>query len=165
MNPLILVAIIGGIILALIHALRVKASFVFLALASGYILTTFVASGVLDFIQFFVNNYDEKTQSAVQLSLLLLPMLLTMIFLRYSVSGTKHIANVPSSILTAISTIYLVVPQLTAGVSSSVYSSDIWDLLLQYQTVLIGAAAFLSLLQFWSESRHLRIKHRGRKSK
>lgn len=165
MNPLILVALIGGSVFFLIHALRVKSSFVFLALASGYLLTTFVSDGVLDFIQFFVNNYDEKYQSAVQLGLLLLPALLTIIFLRHSVSGTKHVTNAIPSILTAISAVYLVVPQLTNGVKNNIYSSDIWDLLIQYQTVLLGSAVFFSLLQLWSESKHLRIKHRGRRAK
>lgn len=155
-------ALIAGIPFALICLLRVKAAMVFMALCAGSVLTTYVSDAALDLMQMFVRNYSDSTQAFVQIGLLLLPAVLTLIFLRATVSGSGFVLNLLPAILTGIVTLYLVVPLLPPGTSNSITGTSIWDQLIQFQAVLVGSAVLFSVLQLWSggrAARHKRKKH------
>ncbi len=165
MNPLIVIALIGGLTFVLINLLRVKASYVFLALAAGNILTNFVSDGALDFMQYFIKNYSENSMAITNVLLLVLPALITMLLLRKSVSGPNAITNLLPAALTGVMAVYLVVPLLSPGTSSNIIASQQWSQLLQYQTVLVGTAVFIAMLQLWSGGRGLRGHKKGKRGR
>lgn len=158
MNPLIVMAIIAVVPFALICIFRAKAALVFMALCAGSVLTTFVSKTGLDLFQAFARSYSATTQSVVQISLLLLPAVLTILFLRATVSGTSFILNLLPAALTSIMTLYLVVPLLPPGTSNAVTGTSLWGQLVQYQAVIVGSAVVVSVLQLWSGSRSARHK-------
>lgn len=158
MNPLILMALIAGIPVALILLLRVKAAMVFMALCAGSVLSTFVSDAALDLLQMFDRSYSSTTEAVVQIGLLLLPALLTIVFLRFTVAGSAFVFNLLPSILTGVMTLLLVVPLLPPGTSNGVTGTNIWDQIVQYQAVLVGSAVFISVMQLWSGGRSARHK-------
>lgn len=163
MNPLIVIGIIAGAPILLITIFKAKASIVFLALCAGSVLTTFVGDAVLDLIQLFVRNYSDGLQVGISLALLLVPALLTILFVRGTVSGAKFVTNIILAVLTGVMTLYLAVPQLPKSIQNDIIGSSIWPTLLQYQGVLVGSAVFMSLMQLWvsgRSARHKKGKHK-----
>ena len=92
-NPLILMALIVAAPTILIVLTRTKAALVFMALCVGSVLTTFVGDTALDMVQLFTRSYSQTTLAGVKLGLLILPALLTMLYLSRMVAGSKMIMN------------------------------------------------------------------------
>jgi hypothetical protein len=165
MNPLIVLALLVVIPTALIVLARVKAAFVFMALCVGSVLSVSVGDAALDMVQTFVRGYSTTTASFVQLGLLLIPALLTLLFLSRTVSGSKWLLNLPPAILTGLMTLYLTVPLLPPGTNHAIYGTDIWSKLDQYQALLIAVAAIFSLTQLWAGGTAARHKKKGKHAK
>ncbi len=163
MNPLILMAIIGLVPVLLIVLARVKAAFVFMSLAVGVILSNYVGDTALDMVQTFVRGYNATTQSMVQIGLLIVPVLLTLLFLNRSLSNNKTIINIFPAILTGLTVLFLVVPLLPPGTSNGIYGNSIWLRLGSYQAALISAAALISLAQLWGSGHGSRDKDKKKK--
>ena len=89
MNPLILIALIAIVPIALMLLFRTKAALVFMALCAGSILATFSSKAVLDLTQMFYSNYSYVAESFVLITLLLLPALLTIVLLRRTVTAFR----------------------------------------------------------------------------
>lgn len=143
---------------------RAKAALVFVSLCLGSVLSVFVGDTALDMVQTFVRGYSPTTQAIVQFGLLLLPMLLTILFLSRTVRGSKWIINIFPALLTGLMTLYLVVPLLPPGTMYGIYGTTIWEQLTQYQAILVGTAALATLAQLWASGGTLRHK-RARRSK
>ena len=160
MNPLILMALITAVPIVLMLVLRTKAALVFMALCAGSVLATFASKATLDLVQTFYSNYSYTAESVVLIALLVLPALLTIIFLRRTVTGPTFMINIVPTVLTGITALLLVVPLLPPGVRFSIFRTDIWGQLVQYQGVIVGAAVFMSCLQLWASSKGLKHKKR-----
>ena len=158
MSPLILIALIAIVPVALMLLFRTKAALVFMALCAGSILATFSSKAVLDLTQMFYSNYSYVAESFVLITLLLLPALLTIVLLRRTVTGPTFIINIVPTILTGVTALLLVVPLLPPGVRYSIFKTEIWGQLVQYQGVIVGAAVFMSCLQLWASSKGLKHK-------
>lgn len=163
MNPLILMAGIVAITTLLIVLARTKAALVFMALCVGAVLSNYVGDTALDMAQLFIKGYTETTGALVQIGLLLLPVLLTLLFLSRTISSSKFILNIFPALLTGIAVLFLVVPLLPPGTSGSIYATDTWNQLAQYQAALLSAAALLSLAQLWAGGHASRIKDKRHK--
>jgi hypothetical protein len=162
MNPLILMGAIAALPLVLITVLRSKAAVVFLALCAGSVLTVFVGETAMEFLMIFVRDPNEITQSAIQITLLLLPALLIIMLLRGTANGATLVMNLFPAALTGILAVFLVVPLLPSGVKNEVMDSSMWLQLVNYQAVLVGSAVFISVVQLWSSSRSARHKKKGK---
>lgn len=158
MNPLIVIGIITITPVVLILLLRSKVAVVFLSLCAGSILATFVGQTATEFMQIFIRNPNEVIESIVQLILLLLPALLSIIFMRRSANGANVVFNIFPASLTGIVMLLLVVPQLPSGLQNSIMQTNIWEQLVNYQAVLVGSAVFISMVQVWSGNRGARRK-------
>lgn len=161
-NPLILMALIVAAPTILIVLTRTKAALVFMALCVGSVLTTFVGDTALDMVQLFTRSYSQTTLAGVKLGLLILPALLTMLFLSRMVAGSKMIMNLLPALLTGIVTLYLVVPVLPDGVSGSIMANSVWTELVQYQSILVGATSLISLGQLWASGASARHGKKGK---
>jgi hypothetical protein len=164
MNPLILMAIIAGVPALLIVVTRTKAVFAFMALCVGVVLSTYVGDAAMDMVQTFIRNYNTTSQAAIQIGLLLAPMLLTILFLSRTLSKSKLVINLFPAILTGVATLFLVVPLLSPGTRGAVYATSIWDQVSQYQAAFISAAALIGLAQLWASGHGAKVKDK-KKSK
>jgi hypothetical protein len=158
MNPLILMAVVTVIPILLMLVLKTKAAFVFMALCAGSVLATFSSKATLDVIQSFYSNYSYTAESVVLIVLLIIPALLTIFLMRRTVTGATFMLNLAPTILTGIVTLLLVVPLLPPGVRYSIFSSNVWVQLVQYQGVIVAVAVFVSCLQLWSSGKGLKHK-------
>lgn len=163
MNPLVLMALIVAVPTLLIVVLRAKAALVFMALCVGAVLSTFVGDSALDMVQTFVRGYNTNTQALVQIGLLVLPMLLTLLFLSRTLSSSKTLINIFPALLTGVVTLLLVAPLLPPGTANGLYGTEAWNQLTAYQAAIVSVAALSSLAQLWSGGHGAREK--GRKKK
>lgn len=165
MNPLIVMGLIALVPVALILVTRTKAAFVFMALTVGFALSSFVGDQALDMVQLFTRSYSQSTQTAVQIGLIAAPVLLTILFLSKTVTAAKVLFNIPPAMLTGITALFMIAPLLPDVIQNDVYGTSLWDQLVKYQPMLIGAGAFLCLLQMWATGASLRHKRRERHKK
>jgi hypothetical protein len=151
MSPMIIIAILIGLPLLLSFAFRVNAGVIFLALCAGSVLSQFVADDTNQLASsFFARTNQNIVTSAVQITLLLLPAVLTMLFMRNSMKGTKILMNLIPAAAAGLLTALLVVPLLPPGTRYAVTGSEVWSTLQNFQSVIIGAGVFVSLLMLWS---------------
>lgn len=151
MSPIIIIGLLVGLPLLLSFAFRVNAGVIFLALCAGSVLSQFVADDTTQLASsFFARTNQDVLTSAVHIVLLLLPAVLTLLFMRNSMTGTKILMNLVPAAAAGLLTALLVVPLLPPGTRYGITGSETWSTLQQFQTVIIGAGAFVSLLMLWS---------------
>jgi hypothetical protein len=151
MAPIVVIGILVGLPLLLTFVLRVNAGVIFLALCAGSVLSKFVSADAIQIVNsFFARTNHDLISSVIQITLLLLPAALTILFMRNSMTGTKTLINIVPAAASGLLTALLVVPLLPPGSRYNIMGSDIWSTLQQFQSVIIGAGAFVSLLMLWS---------------
>lgn len=151
MTPLIVIGLLVGLPIVLLILLRSNAAVVFLALCTGSVVQQFLGSDTANiFNSSIITGKNSTTASGVQLALLLLPALLTAVFLRKSVGGAKMLFNIIPAVSTGVVTALLAVPLLSPGLRYSITGTMVWTSLEQFQAVIVGAAVFMSLLILWS---------------
>jgi hypothetical protein len=150
MPPIVILGILVGLPLILAFVLRVNAGILFLALCAGSVLSEFVASDAIQIVNSIFPKSGDITASVVQLVLILLPAALTILFMRRSMTGTKTFINILPAAAAGLLTALLVVPVLPGGVRHNITSSQTWTIMQQFQSLIIGAGAFVSLLVLWS---------------
>ncbi len=158
MNPLIVIGLIVAVPAILITLVGANAGMVFLSLCVGSLLSSFVGDAALDMVQTLVSGYNPTTQAFVQLGLLLLPVLLTLLFLGRSVFGSSKLMNLFPAILTGIMILFLAVPLLPEGTRYGIYGTQVWQEIIKYQALFIGAVCLFSLGQLWSNGRPAKDK-------
>ncbi len=149
MSPIVILGLLVGLPLLLAFILRVNAGILFLALCTGSVLSQFVSGDTIKIYDSFFPKSGDITASVIQLVLLLLPAFLTILFMRYSMKGTKGLINLLPAAASGLLTALLVVPLLPPGVRYNVLGSDAWSIIEQFQSVIIGAGAFVSLVVLW----------------
>lgn len=149
MTPLIVIGILTGTPILLILLLRANAAIVFLSLCTGSVLTQFVSADAVDMYNSFQPHSGDVAESAVKLVLLFLPALLTIVFLRGGVSGSKQIFNILPAAATGVVAVLLAVPLLAPGLRYSITGSNTWLSVEQFQGVIVGAGVLVSMLLLW----------------
>ena len=165
MNTLIVIGIIVGAPVLLILLTRTKASLVFMALCVGSVLATFAGDTAVEMIDLFVKGANQNTLTIARISLMLSPAVLTLLFLNRMVSGSKVVMNFLPAVFTGVLTLFLVVPILPGGVRNDVLTTDVWTEIVQYQSIIVSVACFLSLVQLWASGAGARAASKGSKSK
>jgi hypothetical protein len=152
--------ILGGIVLGLwlvFLLLRVPSSIAFLSLLIGQLLSSEASEDVYDFVGSVIN---VPQQEYIQISLLLLPLLLTILFLHGRVVKSKmFIEAIPTLLLAALVVILLapLLEQLNVLINNSLK-----DQINNYRSIVIVAASVSGLLSAWLSYPH---NAHGRKHK
>lgn len=153
MTPEVTLALIVFLPVAFILFFRINAALVFLSLCLGYILMQFVAPDANSFFELFnakIPENNDQSSDIVKLVLLLLPAVLTSIFMIRTVIGTaKQFLNVLPALGVGLLGALLVVPLLPPGLSHNIVDSELWDQLLKAQNLIVGASALSCLLVLW----------------
>gem|GEM_PF-233103 len=140
-GALIVVPILLGLFL------RVSAVLLFASLLSGSLFVQYLG----DDVALAINAATRNPQAPLyaQIAVLLLPVLLTAIFARRSMSPSKLLLNLLPLISVGLATAVLVLPLLPSGVQANIFSNPYGNILRQTQDNIIGLAVLLNLALIW----------------
>lgn len=162
---------LAAIVLApaiLLMVLRVNAALVFLSLCLGDVLVQFVANDTTEFLTLHANQLPRQAANAggdtIKLVLLLLPVVLTAIFMIRTVRDTSRLVlNLLPAVGVGFLGALLAVPLLPAGLSHNIVGSSLWTQVTHAQDLIVGASALVCLLVLWLQrpkaGGHRRGKH------
>ena len=161
MNPLIVIGLLSGLPVFLIVLLRANAAVAFLALCAGDLAAKYLGDDAIKLMQTFSSRTDPLLYSATRIGLLVLPMILTILFLRKGIRGAGHAFNIIPAVLTGVVTALLSVPLLTDGTKANIYGTRVWSIVTQMQGTVVGVAVLTSMLMLWmtQKSIHKRRHH------
>ena len=158
MTPVIVLAGIVLVPVILLMVLRINAALVFLSLCLGYVLMQFVAGDAQSLLSLFAatpvtanTSTVATSNNLVKLILLLLPMLLTAIFMIHTVRGARLLLNVLPAAGVGLLGGLLVVPLLSPGLAHSIVAEPLWDQAVRAQDLIVGASALVCLLVLWMQ--------------
>ena len=135
--------------------LRIHAVMVFMSLCLGDVLVRYVASDANTMLKLFIPNVSQISTSSVQLIVLLLPVVLTSVFMLFSVRGQgRVIMNILPAIGTGLLMALLVVPLLPLGTRFAIESQPLWNQLSKLQALIVGISAIIGLFFLWAQRRH-----------
>lgn len=145
--------------IALTFLLKSNAALGFLALCLGFVLST----SVIGDLRNLLSQIDlSLTDSSLALTLLVAPLVLTLLLTRKSYgSGIKRYLQLVVALCAGVLLVLSLEPVLNLENSLEVASSDLWDLLENLQSAVIGVGALLSLLLIWtSGGKHSKKRHK-----
>lgn len=153
MTPAVILAAIVLVPVVLLMALRINAALVFLSLCLGDVLVQFVAGDANSFLAFWsskrISTPVSASEHTVKLVLLLLPVLLTAIFMIKTVRGSRLILNALPAAGVGLLGGLLVVPLLPPGLATNVINSSLWTQAQRAQDLIVGASAIVCMLVLW----------------
>lgn len=142
--------------LVLLTVLRINAAMVFLSLCLGYVLVEFVAKDADSLISFLAPDTNSVSASTLRLGMLFTPVILTSLFMLFSVHGRIRVAcNTLPAAGVSILGLLLAVPLLTPGLRYAIQSQSLWQQISKAQAMIVGISAFISLIFLWIQRRHV----------
>ena len=133
-----LIAILVLPVIAL-TVLRINAVMVFLSLCLGNVLVQYVASDANSLLEMFAPNASQISTSTIQLVVLLLPAVLTSVFMVLSVHGRgKTLMNLLPAAGTGLLAALLIVPLLPAGTRFGIQAQPLWSELSKLQSLIVA---------------------------
>lgn len=139
--------------LIVLTVLRINAAMVFMSLCVGYVLVELVAKDADSLISFLTRE-GTFGQASWQLGMLFLPVVLTCIFMVFSIHGRlKVLVNLLPAAGVSVLGVLLAVPLLTPGLRYAIESQALWGQIYDAQAMIVGAGAFISLVILWTQRR------------
>jgi hypothetical protein len=133
--------------------LRINAALVFLSLCLGNVLVQFVAEDANSFMSVLQSYQPGQIPDAgsniTKLVLLLLPVVLTAIFMIKTVKGSKLVVNVLPAVGVGLLGSLLVVPLLSEGLSFDIMSTTLWVEASKAQNLIVGSSSLICLFVLW----------------
>jgi hypothetical protein len=156
MTYLIVLAALALLPVLAILLLRVNGAIAFMSLCLGSVLVAYTSTDVDDLVNSFAAKGALNVNQWVQLTLLIAPFLLTILFTRGSVKGAKKMTNLLPALAAGLLFALLVVPLLSANIQRQIHHQAAWTQLSNLQTsVILGGALFsLIFLLFTHRTRH-----------
>lgn len=155
MTPVITLGAIVLVPIVLLMVFRINATLVFLSLCLGSVLVLFAANDVAGLLALFSARVPEgvdTSDSNISLVLLLLPTLLTALFMIRTVRGNgKLLLNLLPAAGVGLLGALLVVPLLPAGLSHNIMAATVWTQIQTAQGTVVGATATICLLVLWMQ--------------
>ncbi len=149
MTGLVVLAVTAAIFALNILIIKSNAGVVALALMSGFVLNTYAGNELALVSSSFLRGNQVWVESIAHIVCVVLPSLLIMWFLRKTAAGSVFIVNVPLAILAGFMLILFVIPQLPDNTQTQFTSTQLWQLLRQFQIVLVCVTLLLATFQFW----------------
>ncbi len=153
MTPVITLAAIVLVPVLYLMILRVNAALVFLSLCLGDVLVQFVAPDANSFMALFSAHLPagmDKGNETIKIILLLLPVVLTSVFMIRTVKGHgRLLLNLLPAVGVGLLGGLLVVPLLPPGLSHNIINSSLWSQVQRTQDLIVGASALVCLLVLW----------------
>lgn len=147
MHPLIILALTAGVPTLLALVLRVSAVHFFLSIATGSLFVTHLGddtSLALDMMMRGQNNV-----LIASMGLLLVPVLLTILFLRKSATKNTVFLHVVPLVLSGLALGVLLLPFFDSNAQAQIFQSFYGDKFKDAQDVIIGLAGLSVLALAW----------------
>jgi hypothetical protein len=152
MNAYLPLAVAIGVPFLILMVLRINATLVFLSLCLGNLLVQFVGNDAHSVMALASKaGTTSPGQTYVKLGLLLLPVVLTALFMIKSVKGPKLVWNALPAIAFGLVFTLLLVPLLPAHDAHMLTSSTAWGQFLRLQTLIVGSGTLICLLFLWMQ--------------
>jgi hypothetical protein len=163
-TPTISLAAIVLVPVIVLMFLRINAALVFLSLCLGDVLVQFVAKDTSNYLTLHANNVPHQASTAggstIKLFLLLLPVVLTAIFMIRTVNGHgKLLLNLLPAAGVGMLGGLLVVPLLPSGLGYNIIASSLWTEVIKTQDLIVGGSALICLLVLWLQRPKIGLKH------
>jgi hypothetical protein len=171
MSPEVSLALIVLVPVIVLMLMRINAVLVFLSLCLGDVLVQFVAGDTRSFISLFASKNPKivnASTSDIKIALLLLPVVLTAIFMIRTVKGrTKLMMNLLPAAGVGLLAALLIVPLLSPGLRYSITGSTLWQQVQRAEDLIVGVSALICLLVLWLQRPKTgkEGKHHGKKHK
>jgi hypothetical protein len=154
MSPELTLVAIVLVPAVLLMVLRINAALVFLSLCLGNVLVQFVASDASTWLTTFSSSHTTTvvttTNSNIKIALLLLPAVLTAIFMIRTVNDSVRLAlNLLPAAGVGLLGALLIVPLLSPNLSHDIIASNLWWQAQQAQNVIIALSAVVCLVVLW----------------
>ena len=135
--------------------LRINAVLVFLSLCLGDVLVRHVSDDASVMLSLFSSHKASSvSQSTMQLVILLLPAVLTAIFMVFSIKGRSRVfLNIIPAAGAGFLGLVLAVPLLPQGASQSIQAQAGWQQITHAQALVIGGTAVVGLFFLWAQRR------------
>jgi len=173
MTPEVTLAALVIVPMLVLLLLRVNATLVFLSLCLGDVLTQFVAADANELIGLLSASNAQvhlsSTNNTLKIMLLLLPAVLTTVFMIRTVRGRfRLLLNALPAVGVGLLGALLIVPLLPPGLAYNIIASPLWGQVHRAQDLIVGSTALVCLLVLWlqrpktggSEGKH--GKHKGK---
>jgi hypothetical protein len=146
----------------LLMALRINATLVFLSLCLGDVLVQFVSPDANQFFTLFsaqVQKGIDSGNATIKILLLLVPVVLTSVFMIKTVKGNGKLALnlLPSAGVGLLGSV-LLVPLLPSDISRNIVNSNLWSQVDRAQDLIVGGSAVVCLLVLWLQRPKTSIK-------
>ncbi len=161
MDPLIIAGALAGVPILLALVFRVSAVYVFLSVAAGALLVNVVGDDASLAAGMWVKN-NSHTQLITSFILLLVPVALTLLFMRKTMPRSKVPLHIIPLVLSGLAVAVLALPILPSAMEQQIFANRYGDMLKNAQDVIVAAAALFTLLLVWFTQRHKEEKHSKR---
>lgn len=145
--------------------LRVHTSALFISIASGYLLSSFVGETAGLVSRSFIT--DSSTGMITKIVVFFLPIVMTMWIMRRSLNAPQMVTHFLPLAGCALLVLVLGLPLLPTGTQDAVYGAFPGSLIKQMSDAIVGFAVALQLILMWitARPRHPKDAHHGRHHK
>jgi hypothetical protein len=156
--------IVGGLLavpVLLGFFMRVSAPHIFFSVMAGELLARYFGQdAVVEAEKAFRNPY---TTQYAELAILTLPIILTALILKGTISISKNILNLIPLVITGVVYASFALPLLPADVQATIASNPLGQELLNTSSTIIGVVVLIQLVALWVLNRGEKSKKRGKK--
>lgn len=143
----IILGVVLGLPLVLGLLMRVNTSFLFFSLLAGELLARYFGDDAALAMRTLTRN--EAVLEYAELAVLVVPILLTVLFLRNSLSKGKVVFHIiPFAVMGFVFAAFTL-PLLPDNVQAQVEATQVGSRLLQGSDVIVGGVVFLQLITLW----------------
>jgi len=147
MVPYIIVGVVIGLPLALGMIFRVSTSHVFFSLMAGELLARYFGSEAKVILDALTRNHNVGAYA--ELAVLVLPMILTAVLLKGSLSKGKAALHFAPLLVTGIVFAAFVLPILPVAAQDQVKTIEAGRQLLNTSNLIVGGVVLLQLVALW----------------
>ncbi len=157
----VILGLVLGLPLLLGILLRVNVSYLFFALMAGELLARYFGDDA-EVVMGLVTK-DEVVLRYAEVVVLLLPIVLTALVLKHTISHGKLFVQLIPMVVTGVVLAAFLLPMLPDGLQTEVRSTQIGGQLLKDSDFIIGAVVMLQIVSLWllqrSKEGHGKKKH------
>jgi hypothetical protein len=159
MSSALLLGLLAGPIL-LMTVLRINGAMVFLSVCLGSVLLQFVGPDAMQLVSLFSSRPSLISKSSAELTLLLVPVVLTAVFMIHSVQGKKVIFNTLPAAAASFLLLLVIKPLLPTEVSSAIDANSWWTQLERLSDLIVSFGALLCMFYLWSQRQKSHFQHK-----